>query len=98
MSSLDLQWDNAEEGKLGHYQKCNPSQCEYIEEESINDIALKVLALASPIFSTVMSGFIVIYGCLDNHWSEREHDMIDNLGNSKRGINNPIGGIEDNSL
>ena len=62
---------------------------------SINDIALKVLALASPIFSTVMSCFIVVYGFLDNHWSDREHEMIDTLG-KKSLTNNPV--IGDNSL
>ncbi|GMI27918.1 hypothetical protein TrCOL_g6623 [Triparma columacea] len=104
-TNLDLQWDNSaniintalggDEAKKGHYQSCNPTQCEFVEDESINDIALKVLALASPIFSTVMSCFIVVYGFLDNHWSDREHEMIDTLG-KKSLTNNPV--IGDNSL
>lgn len=42
-TNLDLQWDNSaniintalggDEAEKGHYQSCNPTQCEFVEDE-----------------------------------------------------------------
>ena len=54
---------------------CSPSSCSYVEDETTLDFALKTVALASPVFSAVMSVAAVVYGCADNHWGEREEEI-----------------------
>jgi len=74
----DGDWDSYET-RPGHWQSCAPQSCTYVEGESWKDILLKTIALASPIFSTVMAGAAIIYGLSGDHWSEREGLFVDGL-------------------
>ena len=47
----------------------------------------QTFALSSPIFSTVLTGAVLLYACVDNHWEDREHELID-MG----AHHNPMGG------
>lgn len=39
------------------YSGCNPKKCSYMKEETLLDIALRVAALFTPVFSSVMVSF-----------------------------------------
>eukprot|EP00519_Triparma_laevis_P008486 CAMPEP_0182518042 /NCGR_PEP_ID=MMETSP1321-20130603/43441_1 /TAXON_ID=91990 /ORGANISM="Bolidomonas sp., Strain RCC1657" /LENGTH=368 /DNA_ID=CAMNT_0024725867 /DNA_START=48 /DNA_END=1151 /DNA_ORIENTATION=+ len=59
-----------------HFDECKAAQCSYIEDEDVTDVGMKVMALSSPIFSVVMTMAVIFYGCVDNHWEEREHELV----------------------
>ena len=72
-----------------HFESCAATQCTYIEDEDAIDVGMKTMALSSPIFSAVMTAAVILYTCVDNHWEDREHELID-IG-AHHAPHNPIG-------
>lgn len=68
-----------------HFSDCAAPQCSYIEDEDVVDVFMKTFALSSPIFSTIMTAAVILYSCVDNHWEEREHELVEGTRH------NPIG-------